>query len=110
MVRANKKWLINNKKKIYNSQFKFWLNDKDLDSKYSCRIIQCSKFSKLNKVAPNTYLLIVRNFYSEIIMLNLKFKFKYINNISFCFSSDKFFSNYCYLSNMFKRIFNSLTE
>ena len=42
-----------NKKKIYNSQLRFWLNDfyidgKDSNSKYSSTMVQCSKLSRLN--------------------------------------------------------------
>lgn len=42
-----------NRKKIFKSQFKFWINDffidgKDFNSKYSSVMIQCSKFYRLN--------------------------------------------------------------
>ena len=41
------------RKKLYNSQLKFWLNDfyidgKDFNSKYSSTMIQCSKLYRLN--------------------------------------------------------------
>jgi aldehyde:ferredoxin oxidoreductase len=40
-------------KKIFKSQIRFWLNDfyidgKDINSKYSSTMIQCSKLSRLN--------------------------------------------------------------
>ena len=42
------------KKKIYNSQLRFWLNDfyiddKNLNSKYSSTMVQCSKLSRIYK-------------------------------------------------------------
>ena len=42
------------KKKIYNSQLRFWLNDfyiegKDLNSKYSSTMVRCSKLSRVYK-------------------------------------------------------------
>jgi len=41
------------RKKLYNSQLRFWLNDfyidgKDFSSKYSSTMVQCSKLSRLN--------------------------------------------------------------
>jgi len=41
------------KKKLYSSQLRFWLNDfyiegKDINSKYSSTMVQCSKLSRLN--------------------------------------------------------------
>jgi NADH dehydrogenase/NADH:ubiquinone oxidoreductase subunit G len=41
------------RKKLYNSQLRFWLNDfyidgKDFNSKYSSTMVQCSKLSRLN--------------------------------------------------------------
>jgi hypothetical protein len=41
------------RKKFYNSQVRFWLNDfyvdsKDFSTKYSSTMIQCSKISRLN--------------------------------------------------------------
>jgi len=46
------------RKKLFNSQFRFWLNDfyidgKDLNSKHSSTMIQCSKLSRLNSTNFN---------------------------------------------------------
>lgn len=46
------------RKKLYNSQLRFWLNDfyidgKDFNSKYSSTMIQCSKLSRLNNTNFN---------------------------------------------------------
>ena len=51
--RLNEKVFKSKRKKLYNSQIRFWLNDfyidgKDFNSKYSSTMVQCSKLFRLN--------------------------------------------------------------